>query len=284
MSTSSPIVYLVTGCSSGFGTLFVHDILARGDKYTGAAILELDVTSPQEDIDAVVEKAIAVYGHVDVLINNAGYVHIGFCESTSKESYMEQLNTNFFGAVAVTTALLPHFRARRTGSIAFINSIYSTVTEIAASPYAVSKYALTAYALTLREEVAQFGIRVVSFDIGHFRTTLLDPGRTKADISKVIAVDDYKDMVRMMAEGNGEMNGKQPGNPELGIKRILDVLRGEGMAAGKLLPSRVPVGSDAVDLIREKCEENLRLVGEWEALARSTDFDEPKRGRWATKE
>ncbi|WP_204174464.1 SDR family NAD(P)-dependent oxidoreductase, partial [Staphylococcus sp. GDY8P19P] len=89
---------MVTGCSSGFGTLFVHDILARGDKViatgrvattklahlqnTGAAILELDVKSPQEDIDAVVEKAIAVYGHVDVLINNAGYVHIGFCEST----------------------------------------------------------------------------------------------------------------------------------------------------------------------------------------------------------
>ncbi|KAJ5040369.1 uncharacterized protein L3040_006025 [Drepanopeziza brunnea f. sp. 'multigermtubi'] len=157
-------------------------------------------------------------------------------------------------------------------------------TIVAAIPYAVSKYALTAYTLTLREEVAQCGIRVVSFDMGHFRTTLINPGRVKADLSKVIVVDDYKDMVRIVAEGNGEMDGNQLGNPELGIKRILDVLRGEGMAAGKLLPARVSVGSDAADLIREKCEENLRLVGKWEALAQSTDFDDPKRGPWATKE
>lgn len=95
----TPQVWLVTGCSSGFGTAFVHEILSRGDKViatgrnaatklahlssTGAAILDLDVTAPQATIDAKIEEAIGIYGHIDVLVNNAGYVQLGFVEETS---------------------------------------------------------------------------------------------------------------------------------------------------------------------------------------------------------
>lgn len=95
----APLVWLVTGCSSGFGAAFVHEIIARGDKAiaigrktearlahlkgTGASILDLDVTASQEDLDAKIKEAISLYGRIDVLVNNAGYLEMGFIEEIS---------------------------------------------------------------------------------------------------------------------------------------------------------------------------------------------------------
>jgi NADP-dependent 3-hydroxy acid dehydrogenase YdfG len=98
----SQLVWLVTGCSSGFGSEFVHQILSRGDKIIatarnsarieplasqGAAVLELDVTNSQDKIDQTIAKAIAIYGHIDVLVNNAGFVAAGSWEDLRYRSY-----------------------------------------------------------------------------------------------------------------------------------------------------------------------------------------------------
>ncbi|KAH9210448.1 oxidoreductase,short chain dehydrogenase-like protein [Leptodontidium sp. 2 PMI_412] len=293
----SPSVWLVTGCSSGFGSAFVHEILSRGDKViatgrnastklahlgdTGAAILDLDVTAPQEEIDEKIKQAIAVYGQIDVLVNNAGYVQLGFVEGTPRETYISQLNTNFFGAISVTTALLPHFRARRTGRIAFLNSIFAWSTVVAGAPYAVSKQALNAFALSLHEEVRGFGIKVVSFEVGHFRTPVLSKSQMKVEVGAVAGMEDYKPLVRGWMERSGGMSGNQPGDPKLGISRMVDVLRGEGFARGKPFPLRLPIGSDAVEIVKKTCEDTLKNLEEWRELSVSTDFDEPKRGPWA---
>ncbi|KAG4441232.1 hypothetical protein IFR05_003280 [Cadophora sp. M221] len=285
-----PSVWLVTGCSSGFGTAFVHEILSRGDKViatgrnastklahlknTGAAILDLDVTAPQGEIDGKIRQAVDVYGQIDVLVNNAGYVQLGFVEGMSRETYITQLNTNFFGAIAVTTALLPHFRARRTGRIAFLNSIFTWSTGVAGAPYAVSKQALTAFALSLHEEV-------VSFEVGHFRTPVLSKSQMKVEVGAVAGMEDYKPLLRGWMEGSGRMSGNQPGDPKLGISRMVDVLRGEGFAKGKPFPVRLPIGSDAVEIVKKTCEETLKNLEEWRELSVSTDFDGPKRGPWA---
>jgi len=112
----APLVWLITGCSSGFGEAFVHDAMCRGDKVIatgrkadtrlthlkdiGASILELDVTASQAELDAKVKEAIAIYGHIDVLVNNAGYVQTGLIEATTYVAYfietsMEIINTPF---------------------------------------------------------------------------------------------------------------------------------------------------------------------------------------------
>lgn len=101
--TMSPLVWLVTGCSSGFGRVFVEQILARGDRViatarraesiedlrsNGAAVLQLDVTSNQETVNEIMAKAIAIYGHIDVLVNNAAYIAVGAWEDVSLVTWL----------------------------------------------------------------------------------------------------------------------------------------------------------------------------------------------------
>ncbi|PVH71971.1 NAD(P)-binding protein [Cadophora sp. DSE1049] len=269
-----PSVWIVTGCSSGFGEAFVHEILARGDKViatgrnaeiklahlkgTSATILDLDVTASQADIGAKIEEAIGIYGKIDVLC--------------LRETYLTQLNTNFFGAIAVTTALLPHLRSRRTGRIAFVNSIFSLSTAAAIAPYSASKHALSAYTMTLHEEVAQF----VSFDVGFFRTPILSGEKLKRGVGKIADIEDYKPMIKGWMERGEQIDGSQPGDPKLGVSRMVDVLRGEGLAKDKPLPLRLPIGNDAVEIVRGKCEEMLSVVEGWKELSASTDYDEPQ--------
>ncbi|OBS15188.1 hypothetical protein FPOA_13930 [Fusarium poae] len=128
----SQLVWLVTGCSSGFGSEFVHQILSRGDKIIatarnsariqvlasqGASVLELDVTDTQDSIDQTIAKAIAIYGHIDVLVNNAGFVAAGSWEDLSYDDFLSSLETNVFGPIKVTRAVLPHMRARKSGTM-----------------------------------------------------------------------------------------------------------------------------------------------------------------------
>src|SRR5262245_38745476 len=134
----APLVWLVTGCSSGLGLQLVHAILARGDKCIATArsvskishlvhpslsILPLDVTSPQVTHSAIVSDAIDAHGHIDVLVNNAGFIQIGTVEELNYDDWTAQFETNVFGALKVTNAVLPHFRERRIGTVVFISSL-----------------------------------------------------------------------------------------------------------------------------------------------------------------
>ncbi|TVY81555.1 putative oxidoreductase, partial [Lachnellula suecica] len=243
----APLVWLVTGCSSGFGAQFITEILSRGDKAiatsrdparlasladAGASVLQLDVTAPQAEIDAQMQKAVSVYGHIDVLINNAGFVALGGVEETTQEELQTQLATNLFGPINVTRALLPHFRSRRAGKVAFTSSIFSWYSQPCASPYAISKHGLTAYAQTLALETASLGIQVTTFDIGHFRTKVGSPGNLKVYVPKIADYEDLKAQVEGMIGG---VDGNQPGDPVKGVKVMVDVLTGE-----KKMPLRVP--------------------------------------------
>src|SRR5271169_664807 len=131
-------VWLVTGANSGFGAEFVHQILARGDKViatgrnpaklavlsdTKAHLLKLDVTSPLQELQAIAKEAASVYGRIDVLVNNAGYIEMGTIEETTPERTFQQFNTNVFGLLNVTRAVLPYMRERRSGAVVNIGSI-----------------------------------------------------------------------------------------------------------------------------------------------------------------
>lgn len=151
------LVWLVTGCSSGFGEQFTHSITARGDKViatarnlskiqhlkdTGASLLQLDVTDSQEALNDKVAEAIAIHGRIDVLVNNAAYIQVGTCEDLSADEFRAQFETNVFGTLKITKALLPHFRQRRSGANVFVSSLSGWVGHDFCGAYAGSKFAL----------------------------------------------------------------------------------------------------------------------------------------------
>lgn len=104
---------------------------------------------------------------------------------------------------------------------------------------------------------------------GHFRTSILSPENVKYDFD---ATDAYTEMRTAVMAGSAALNGNQPGDPLKAVERIIDVVRGEGTAAGKDFPKRLPLGSDALAVIKKKCLETLRICDEWEAVITSTDL------------
>lgn len=173
------LTWLVTGCTSGIGENFVPAIIARGDrviatarnaterlqhaKDAGAAILDLDVTASQAELDAKIKEAIGIYGTLDVLVNNAGYIEASLVEEArystcghkyawstrltmvadfSHDRLIAQFNTNLFGTWAMTRSILPHFREKKAGIIAFIGSVGGWAGDPGAGPYCGTKFAL----------------------------------------------------------------------------------------------------------------------------------------------
>ncbi|RDW66908.1 hypothetical protein BP5796_09657 [Coleophoma crateriformis] len=286
------LVWLVTGCTSGLGEELVYAILARGDrviatgrnavirlshlKDSGAAVLDIDVTASQAVLNIKIEEALAVYGRIDVLVPNAGYSEIGFVEELRQEKWQDQLQTNFFGVTNITRAILPHFRKRKVGHIAIISSVLAWSGALAAGPYAVSKHAIDGYGKTLQQEVAQFGIRTVIFNIGYIRTKL-----TSTPKVSVPEDDEYRSIFERFLEASATIPGNEPGDPKKCAERIVDVMKGEGMASGKPMPSQVPLGSDVLATVKETCEAMLKTCEEWKDLIKSTDFEGPKQGFWA---
>lgn len=152
------LVWLVTGCSTGFGRQFVHSIVERGDlviatarklasldsvaALPGVSVLELDITDPQTVINDTIQRAIAIHGRIDVLVNNAGHVQIGVWEHLNVEDWVRQFDTNVFGTIKVTKAVLPYLRAKKQGTMVFISSINGFVAHPGVGPYSASKHAL----------------------------------------------------------------------------------------------------------------------------------------------
>ncbi|KAI4260723.1 MAG: hypothetical protein LQ352_000115 [Teloschistes flavicans] len=190
-------------------------------------------------------------------------------ENDSGERFNKQLATNLIGPINLTRALLPHFRQRRAGTIVFIGSYGGWRGQAGAAPYCVSKFALEGLVECLADELAPFNIRTLLVEAGMFRTDLFAEGNRK---SEPPAIEDYASIHKKQAQGVAAIHGKQAGDPKKAVERILDVVRGEGVAEGRSMPKRLPLGKDTLGIIRTKCEETLKLCEEWEGVATSTDF------------
>ncbi|KFZ17847.1 hypothetical protein V502_04380 [Pseudogymnoascus sp. VKM F-4520 (FW-2644)] len=280
------LVWLISGCSSGFGEQFVHSILARGDQViatgrqleklkpletAGAAILQLDITASQQSISNTISIAKAIYGRIDVLVNNAAYIAVGNWESLEYEDYLAQFDTNVFGTIKVTRALLPHFRERRSGTIVFIGSLSGWVGHAGCSAYAGSKFALEGIVESLYQETAHLGITPLLIEPGRFRTKLLSSGNMKVAAS---TVPEYAEAYGAQLDFLASEDQAQPGDPAKLVKIILDLVRREGVAEGREIPLRLPLGADVYGDIKAKCEKTLKLLEEWESTIRSTDYED----------
>ncbi|KAI1380531.1 NAD(P)-binding protein [Hypoxylon crocopeplum] len=277
------LVWLITGCSSGFGELLTHHTLSRGDLaiatarnldkirhlgQAGVAILELDVTHSQQDINDTVAKAISIYGRIDVVVNNAAYVASGAWEDIEYEQLLAQFETNVFGAFKVTRAVLPHLRERRSGTAVFISSLSGWYGHPFVGPYAGSKFALEGLVESLARETESFGIKTLLIEPGRFRTMLLSPGNLHGVSSNI---PDYVEASKAHIDGLAKEDRTQPGDTQKAVKIIVDLVRREGCAAGKEVPFRFPLGADCYNVIKEKCEETLRLLHDWDSVINSTD-------------
>jgi len=272
--------WLITGVSSGFGLELATAALARGDTVVGtvrqaaqaesfaklapgrAHAVLLDVTCSEQIVPAV-QQALQHAGRIDVLVNNAGYGLFGVVEEVSEDEARHVMETNFFGAMAVTRALLPQLREQRSGHIFNITSVAGVIGFPGCGYYAASKFALEGASEALAGELAPFGVRVTIVEPGGFRTNFA--GGSMRQAQQVLQA--YSETPAGKARNSiTRYHGHQPGDPARAAQAILTAL---GAAEP---PLRLALGADALAMVRQKHEGVLQQLAAWEPLSTSTAF------------
>jgi NAD(P)-dependent dehydrogenase (short-subunit alcohol dehydrogenase family) len=268
-------VWLITGTSSGFGRAIADAALARGDSVVATArrtealddlvgqdraqVLSLDVTDAAQR-EGVMAQALKRFGHIDVLVNNAGRTQVGAVEETTEEELRALFDLHFFAPVALTRAVLPHMRRQGRGAIVQMSSVGGQVTAPGFGAYCATKFALEGLTETLRDEVAEFGIRTLIVEPGAFRTGLFRPGAAYESA----AMPEYAATVGPTRAYVRDSDGAQPGDPAKAAQAIIDALDAEQP------PLRLVLGADAIGNI----ERRWRALGEelatWRSLGEAT--------------
>ncbi|MBT2419307.1 SDR family NAD(P)-dependent oxidoreductase [Streptomyces sp. ISL-22] len=272
-------VWFVTGTSTGLGRALAEEVIADGDRLVATArdagtlddlvaqapdrvrALPLDVTDPTA-VRLAVDAALKDFGRIDVLVNNAGYALRGALEELSETELRRQFDTNVFGALDVTRAVLPAMRAQRSGCIVQMSSVGGVLATLGGTAYAGTKFALEGLSEGLAAEVAHLGIHVLIVEPGPFRTDFTGRSVRWAD-----PIDDYRSVLDPAKQQFLAMHGTQPGDPARAARAVITATRMEKP------PLRLPLGANAIDRIRERLQRRLREVDEVEALGRPTDFD-----------
>jgi NAD(P)-dependent dehydrogenase (short-subunit alcohol dehydrogenase family) len=270
--------WLVTGSSRGFGRALSEAILDGGDNLVATArdvsalagldrgrsgrliTVPLDVTD-EAQAETAVATAIAEFGHLDVLVNNAGYGDLGPVEDTSLESFRRQIDTNLFGTIIMTKAVIPHMRERGAGHIIQFSSVGGRVGAPGRAPYSAAKWAVEGFSEVLAKEMALVGVKVTIVEPGGFRTDFAGAS-TKIDAGR----PEYDAVVGAAARMQRDYDGKQPGDPRKGAAVILAI------AAMYAPPLRLPLGKDALAAIEASDRARLAELARWREYSESTDF------------
>jgi NAD(P)-dependent dehydrogenase (short-subunit alcohol dehydrogenase family) len=274
-------VWFVTGAGRGMGVDIARAALAAGHavvatgrdpERVSAAIgahddlltVALDVTDPA-GAQAAVEAAVDRFGRIDVLVNNAGNFYAGFFEEISTEDFRAQVETNLFGPLNVTRAVLPVMRGRRSGHVVTISSTAGLIGQEFCSAYAASKFAVEGWMESLTPEIAPFGIRTTVVEPGFFRTDLLTQESTSyAEPS----IDDYAERTRQTVTAWNGMNGRQGGDPAKLAHALVQVV---GLDEP---PLRWVAGADAVQGVEQKAKDLLAQVDAHRELSSSLAHDD----------
>lgn len=277
MSEAFTKIWLITGCSSGFGRALSELLLARGDRVlmtvrnleAVADLIErypltarsfvLDV-SHTDLVPAVIQESEGCFGRIDILVNNAGYALFGGVEEATVEQYRGIFETNFFGALEIMRAVLPGMRARRQGHIINISSMAGISGGLALPYYAATKFALTAVSESLALEAAHLNIKITLVEPGAFRTA----ARRNWQMAEPVA--DYAQSIGVARETLKSGSGREPGNPELAARAIAAI------ADAPSPPLHLPLGKDAVARVNSKIALLSRDMETWRDLVLSTDY------------
>jgi NAD(P)-dependent dehydrogenase (short-subunit alcohol dehydrogenase family) len=281
MSDANSRVWFITGCSSGFGLLLAHELLRRGDRVIATArdasklddlltlypdtarTFTLDVTKPAE-IEPVARLAITAFGHVDVLVNNAGYGVNGAIEEATEDEFEHMFQTNIYGLIRTTRAFLPHFRQRRTGHIFNLSSIGGLIGMPGWGFYNTTKFAVEGFTEALAGEMKPLGVHVTAIEPGAFRTDFL--GRSGKLAAKEFP--EYKDTAGKAREYLRTQAGKQPGDPQKAVEAIIAV------ADSPNPPAHLILGKIALTRFRDKLAQWQKEIAAWEPVTLGADFPE----------
>jgi NAD(P)-dependent dehydrogenase (short-subunit alcohol dehydrogenase family) len=281
MPEKSPRTWFITGTSTGFGRLLAEELLRRGErvaatardlskvsdlaqKHPGQAVAyQLDVTSPGQ-INAVAAQAIAELGHIDVLVNNAGYGVNGAIEEVSEDEFEPMFQTNVYGLIRTTRAFLPHFRQRRSGYIFNLSSIGGLIGAPGWGFYNTTKFAVEGFTEALAGEMKPLDVHVTAIEPGPFRTDFL--GRS----GKLAAVEipEYAESAGNARNYLKTQSGKQPGDPQKAAEAII------ALADSPNPPVHLILGKIAYTRFETKLEQWRKDMEAWQALTFGSDYPE----------
>ncbi|KAF7369241.1 putative oxidoreductase YusZ [Mycena venus] len=312
MASSTPLIWLITGTSSGFGNCLVGSVLARGDRVIATArslespgvdhllqlqrdnpenvcVRQLDVTAGAEAIGAVVAEAVGVWGRIDIVVSNAGAGYPGLIEEGGSALLRKQFDVNFFGVMDTCAATLPYLRAQKFGTIVIIGSRSAWKPEIPGTLYYLPQpqnadhttlhtghYAASKAAVHALAESLTAEVAPLGV-----RVLLVQPGAFRTSIASQSSsvyhtsnpIPDY-DAMRGVSEGRFKgLSGTEKGDPSKAMDAVVDVVRGEGHAQGRPWPGLLVLGQDAENDVRGKCKRVLDHLDEWKDVVRGVGID-----------
>jgi len=277
MSTDPTRVWLITGASSGLGRALATAVLERGERVVATArerdrVAEFERLHPGravaasldvadgDQVRAAIDAAVAAFGRIDVVVNNAGYGLFGALEELADDELRRQFETNVFGALNVTRAALPQLRRQRRGHIVQMSSLEGVAPALAGeSAYAATKFAVEGLCEALAKEVGHLGVRV----------TIIEPGPVRTDfasgaVAKPPRIDDYDSSVGDALRLFAQLAGNQPNDPARVAAGIIEAVDADQP------PLRLALGTEALEAIRNKRDGQRRELDAWEQVARST--------------
>jgi len=271
--------WFITGASRGFGALIVEKALAQGDQVVASARnpqavterfgdqpnllpVALDVTD-EVQAHLAVKEAVARFGQIDVLVNNAGYGLLGAVEEASWAEVESLYRTNVFGLLAVTRAVLPHMRRQRSGRILNFSSIGGYTSGPGFGVYCSTKFAVEGLTEALAAELSPLGIHVTAIEPGYFRTDFLDS--TSLSVSP-IQINDYAETAGAVRTLAAKISHNQPGDPDKLAEAVVAFVDAPNP------PVRLPLGSDTVAAIEAKHRSDAEILATWRPVSVSTDF------------
>ena len=272
-------VWLITGCSTGFGRELAKEVLAKGYKvavasrktsdiddivaaYPNSSIaIQLDVTNESE-IKSSVAQTMAHFGQIDVLVNNAGIGYFGSIEESEDAEVRKMFEINVFGLAKMTQEVLPHMRKQRSGHILNIASIAGLRSFPGVGFYNATKYAVDGFSEALAKEVGPLGIKVTIIAPSGFRTDWAGRSANESPAN----ISDYTETAYKNKDNIRGISGNQAGDPIRGVKAMIQVVESENP------PMRLLLGVAALKGAREKLEELKHDFDTWATVTEGADF------------
>ena len=274
-------VWLITGANRGLGRAFAEEALSHGDCVIAAVrrpdpadpfyaqenvfCVKMEVTDPEE-VKEGVRLGAEHFGRIDVLINNAGFGFNAAMEEISDEELRRIVETDYFGLISVTKAVLPYMRAQKSGTILNLSSLSGMKGAAGCSAYNAVKFAVVGLSEALSEELKCWNIRVAALCPGPFRTDFRDPSSIMSAADPMPEYDGTPghDAVIRLHEGNH----KQPGDPKKAAAFVYDIVQKPE------LPVHILVGRMCLDVVTESLKKTLDEIGTYYDASAATDYDE----------
>ena len=281
MAETSSKVWLITGASTGFGRLLTEQVLAAGgrvvatarkpeqiadlqEQYPATALaVALDVTD-EAAVEAAAKAALDRFGRVDVLVNNAGYGLAGAIEEATEDEFMPVFETNVFGLIRMTRALLPQFRRQKSGNIVNLSSVGGLIGSPGWGYYNASKFAVNGFSEALAAEMGPLGVHVTVVEPGPFRTDFL--GRSGVEAKQRIA--DYDETAGKTRQYFHEQAGKQAGDPAKAAAAIITAVNAPEP------PKHLLLGKIALDRMQKRLDQWHEELDTWKETTLGADFPE----------